>query len=261
MSLINPSMTKSAARQAGLSDKDLKMTGLAVLTFSKAVVERIEELCSLKDVEWLSPSHHPYAASHIAKRGTFQGLGVSVLVPPMGASPLACIIEDLIACGIDAVILVCAAWGLGPPVQFGELIVPTFSIGPDGTSIHYGNHKGEVYVESEVVDSLTEACRTLDARHHVGGNGTCEAVYRITPQMMAEFSKHGCLCMDNGEASTLISATRTLDVFGGVLFQPYIDLGSGWDPAVLRTEQFHRTCRLQADVVLEAGSLLLQQGL
>jgi uridine phosphorylase len=257
--LIRPDQTLSAARRAGLGDDELKMKGIAVLTFSKAVVDRLQELCGLRDAEWLSPSHHPYAAPHITKRGTFQGLGITVLVPPMGASPLACSIEDLVACGVDAVFLVCAAWSLGPPIQFGDLIVPSFSSGSDGTSIHYDNDKGKVNVEPSVVDALVEACRAVGAQYHTGGNGTCEALYRITPQMAEDFREHGCLCMDNGEANTLIAATRTLGVYGGVLFQPYLDLGLGWDPAILGSDKYHIACRLQAEVVLRAGWQLIQR--
>ena len=243
--LIHPDQTLSAARKAGLKDRDLQVPGVAVLTFSKAVVDRLEEQCLLKDVEWLSPSHHPYAAPRIVKRGVLQEMGVTVLIPPMGASPLACIIEDLIACGAQALFLVCAAWSLGPPLHFGDLLVPTYSIGPDGTSIHYGNNEGEVHVKPEVKDALVEACRAYGVQYHVGGNGTCEALYRITPEMAQGFRQQGCLCMDNGEANTLLAATHSLDTFGGVLFQPYLDLGSGWDPSFLSTQEYHNACHLQ----------------
>ena len=258
--LIRPEQTLFTARQAGLGEDELKMTGIAILTFLKSVVDRVHELCLLEDAEWLSPLHHPYAAPQIAKRGTFQGLGISLLVPPMGASPLSCIIEDLAACGVEVVFLACAAWSLGPPIQLGDLIVPTFSIGLDGTSTHYGNVKGEASVEPGVVDALVEACRAIGAQYHKGGNGTCEALYRISPQMAKGFRTRGCLCMDNGEANTLITVARSIGIFGGVLFQPYIDLGSGWDPNVFSTEKYRNACRLQAEVVLRAGCQLLRHG-
>ena len=259
--LITPEQTLSVARQAGLSDEQLTMPGIAVLTFNKAIMDRLEELCGLEDVKWLGPQHHPYAAAEIVKRGAFEGIGVTVLVPPMGASPLACIVEDLVTCGVKAVFLACAAWSLGPPVQFSDLIVPAFSVGPDGTSIHYGNSQGEVHAAPEVVDALAEACRALGARYHVGGNGTCEVLYRITPQMAEGFRERGCLCMENGEASTLFAVTRALGVLGGVLFQPYIELAQGWDPSRLRDERYLTACHLQAEVVLEASIRLGRQGL
>jgi uridine phosphorylase len=259
--LITPEQTLSAARQAGLGDEALKLSGLAVLTFSKAVVDRLEELCALEDAEWIAASHHPYAAADIVKRGVFDGLDVTVLVPPMGASPLACIVEDLVACGAQAVFLVCAAWSLGPPVQFGDLIVPAFSVGSDGTSIHYGNTSGQVSADPAVVEALATACRQREATVHVGGNATCEALYRIIPEMAEEFRRQGCLCMENGEASTLFAMARTLNILGGVLFQPYIELVQGWNPALLRDQRYHDACRLQAEVVLEASVQLRRQGL
>ena len=258
--LVTPEQTLSAARQAGLSDDALNLRGVAVLTFSKAVVDRLEELCGLEDVAWLAPQHHPYAAARIVKRGAFEGIEIAVLVPPMGSSPLACIVEDLVACGVQAIFLVCAAWSLGPPIHFGDLIVPAFSVGPDGTSIHYGNTSGQVQADPVVVEALAAACRERGATVHIGGNASCEALYRITPQMMEGFRERGCLCMENGEASTLFAATQALGALGGVLFQPYIELAQGWDPARL-DETYRTACHLQAEAVLEASVRLRRQGL
>jgi uridine phosphorylase len=257
--LITPEQALSAARQAGLTDDEWKLKGVAVLTFSKAIVDRLEALCGLEDMAWIAPQHHPYAAAEVVKRGAFEGIGITVLVPPMGASPLACIVEDLVACGVQAIFLVCAAWSLGPPIHFGDLIVPTFSVGPDGTSIHYGNTSDRVQANPSVVEALAAACHQRGATVHMGGNASCEALYRITRQMVEDFRERGCLCMENGEASTLFAATQTLGVLGGALFQPYIELAQGWDPTRLDTV-YRATCHLQAEIVLEASTRLRQQG-
>ena len=66
--------------------------------------------------------------------------------------------------------------------------------------------------------------------------------------------------MDNGEASTLFAVSRALGVLGGVLFQPYIELARGWDPARL-DERYRDACQVQAEVVLDAALLLKQHGL
>jgi hypothetical protein len=78
---------------------------------------------------------------------------------------------------------------------------------------------------------------------------------------MAEgFHERGCLCMENGEASTLFAATQTLGILGGVVFQPYIELAQGWDPARL-DETYRTACHLQAEAVLGASVRLGRQGL
>lgn len=254
--LVTPQQTLSVARQAGLQEDQLALSGMAVLTFSKAIMDRMGELCGLADATWISPHHHPYAAAEVVQRGVYREMAVTVLVPSMGASPTSCVIEDLVACGVQAVFLVCPAWSLGAPVEFGDLIVPAFSLGPDGTSIHYGNDGEEVHAQPEVVEALAEACRAAGARHHVGGNASCEALYRIAPEMVADFRARGCLSMENGEASTVFAMARALGFLGGVLFQPYIDLQQGWNPARF-DDTYVSACRLQAEIVLEAGLHLL----
>jgi uridine phosphorylase len=259
--LVTPRQTLSAARHAGLGRDELQLSGVAVITFSRAVVERLDELCDLVDAAWISPREHPYAAARVVRRGQFEGLGVTALVPPMGASPLACIVEDLIACGVQVVFLACAAWSLGAPVRFGDLIVPSFSLGCDGTSVHYGNTRGEVHTATQMVDVLTQACHARRVRVHVGGNASCEALYRITPGTVEGYRRRRCLCMENGEASTLVAVTRTLGALGGVLFQPYIDLTRGWNPVRLDERRYRDTCRLQAEIVLQASVRLKGEGL
>ena len=260
MWLITPEQTLTAARLSGLDEKSLRIPSVAVLTFNKSIVDRMGELCGLVDATWLGPFHHPYAAAEIVKRGEYNGVDLTLLVPPMGASPLACIVEDLASCGAKSVFLACAAWSLGPPVQLGDLIVPAYSAGPDGTSIHYGNTSGLVDVDPIVVEALADSCRKHEARVHVGGNASCEALYRITPEMIEKFRKQGCLCMENGEANALLAVARSRGILAGVLLQPYIELSRGWDPNWLG-ERYRVACRLQAEVILDACVELKRRGL
>jgi hypothetical protein len=260
MWLITPEQTLTAARLSGPGEKSLGIPGVAVLTFNKSIVDRMGELCGLVDATWLGPHHHPYAAAEIVKHGEYDGVDITLLVPPMGASPLACIAEDLASCGAKGVFLVCAAWSLGTPVQLGDVIVPAYSVGSDGTSIHYGNTSGRVDADPLVVKALDESCRERGARVHVGENASCDALYRITPEMVEKFRNQGCLCMDNGEANTLLAVAHTRGMLAGVLFQPYIELSRGWDPNWLG-DRYRATCRLQAEVILDACTALKQRGL
>jgi hypothetical protein len=75
------------------------------------------------------------------------------------------------------------------------------------------------------------------------------------------FRDRGCLCMENGEASTLFSVARSRNVLAGVLFQPYIELSHGWDPSRLGGESYRSACRVQAEVVLEAILRLKRKGI
>jgi uridine phosphorylase len=258
--MIHPQQVIYAAREAGQKEDDLQLSGVAVLTFSGAVMDRLEELCRLSDAAWLGARVHPYGGTEIVKRGSYRGLDVTAIVPMMGASPLSCVLEDLAACGIKAVFLACAAWSLGEPVMFGDLIVPSFSVGPDGTSIHYGNTTQRAEADPAVVEALVAAAQDHEATVHVGGNATCEALYRISREMVERFRSDGCMCMENGEANTLFSVCKALGITGGVIFQPYIDLFEGWDPSRL-DETYRSTCRVQAEAVVNASVRLRDAGL
>jgi hypothetical protein len=76
---------------------------------------------------------------------------------------------------------------------------------------------------------------------------------------MDDARTRGCLSMENGEAAVLLAAGRDLGVPAGALFQPYIDLTEGWDPDRVG-EAYRATCRLQADVVLDAALRLRDGG-
>jgi uridine phosphorylase len=257
--LVTSQQTIAAGRHGGLTEEDLKLGGIAVLTFSRAIVERLEETCDLQDVPWLGPRVHPYGGPEVVKRGRHRGLGIVTIVPAMGASPLSCVIEDLVACGVRAVFLACAAWSLGEPVKFGDVLVPSFAVGPDGTSIHYGNRKGHEEADPLVVAALADAAREREVPVRVGGNASCEALYRITPEMVQSFQRRGCLSMENGEAAVLFTVCRALGITGGAIFQTYLDLTEGWNPGRL-DEAYRASCRLQADIVLDAALRLREEG-
>jgi uridine phosphorylase len=250
--LITAAQTRECAAAIDPEHRAESLPAVAVLTFSRAVLERLQALCDLEDMAWLEPGHHPYATAHTVKRGIHAGREILALVPPMGSSPLACVIEDLAAGGVSAVFLVCAAWSLGAPVKFGDLLIPAASLGLDGTSIHYGNSDGVAAADPATVQALVQACGERGLRYHVGANGSCEAFYRISAEMADRFRAQGCLCMDNGEASTLYAVTRALGLVGGVLFQPYIDLRQGWRPEWLHDSRYRAACERQAEVVLAA---------
>jgi len=65
--------------------------------------------------------------------------------------------------------------------------------------------------------------------------------------------------LGHGEANTLLAVAGALGVLGRVLFQPYIELGHGWDPARLRDARYRDACRLQAEAVLAAGLRLMSR--
>lgn len=258
MYLLNPSDIEKIAKSQGLPRSELEVPSMIILTFSKAILDELCNLCNdLEKWRWKGEMFSPYSSSRKSLKGSINDLhDIAVFIPPMGASPLVAFCEELIYFGAKYIILICASWGLGEEyLSKGQIQLPNFAIGIDGTSIHYGNLKNDVKHEPKAFNALTEALSKLGVNWKKGGVGTCEALYRISPKMADEFRKQGCLSMDNGEVASLYSLAHKKKIPIGVLLQPYIDLKNGWNISYL-DEEYSEICRVQACTAIEAFNIL-----
>ena len=251
---IRPNQILQAAKSHGIDEFHLDMPPVVMLTFNKTILDELQRVCRMTEWNWLGWNYSPYAVPRKAMKGRFNDTEVAVLIPPMGASPLVALCEELIFFGTSLIFLLCASWSLGEEyLERGEIHLPSFSVGLDGTSPHYGNRLGRVIAEPQAHQALLNTLTEFDVSYKVGGIGTCEALYRITRDLMQNYSDLGCLSMDNGETAALYSLARMSNTKIGVLLQPYIDLTKGWDVSFLN-DDYRDTCRIQAQVALESAN-------
>jgi uridine phosphorylase len=176
----------------------------------------------------------------------------------MGASPIAAFCEVLISFGAQDILLLCASWSLGDAyLRKGQIHVPNFAVGLDGTSCHYGNDEFNVKAESLGFKTITDALTRSHVDWKEGGVGCCEAFYRITHEMIDDYRGRGCLSMENGEVASLYSLAEVHGIHVGILLQPYIDLEQGLDLSYT-DEKYEETCRTQARIAIEALKILSQ---
>ncbi len=259
MYLINPDDTEREAAAQGMPRTDLEIPALVFLTFSRAVQEELASACMLEEWEWPGGRFTPYSPPNQGWRGKIDQQDVAVFVPAMGASPLIAFCEELIFYGARVIHLLCASWGLGQAcLEQGEIHLPSFAVGLDGTSPHYGNRDYNVAAEPRAFAALAEALDTLGAVWKKGGVGSCEAFYRITPAMVEELRQQGCLSMENGEVAALFALARERNIPIGVLLQPYIDVEQGWKTSYMG-EKYAEASRLQARAAVLASKVLQEQ--
>jgi uridine phosphorylase len=251
MFMINPEDVRDNAIANGLNPKAIQVPGAVLLTFNRPIVDVLSELCNLKDWDWEARKFTPYCTAQKCMKGAYGELEIAVFVPPMGASPLAAFCEELVYFGARRIFLLCASWSLGEKyLKKGQIHLPNFAIGLDGTSYHYDNDEFMVSAEPGILNALEIALERSGADWRRGGVGCCEALYRITPEMVADYQKKGCLSMENGEVAALYSIAKTHEIRAGVLLQPYIDLEKGYDSSYTG-EKYEETCRLQALVAVK----------
>jgi uridine phosphorylase len=260
MYLITPSDVEREALLQGFDRKALEVPRLIFLTFSQSVIQELTALSDMEQWEWPAAKFTP-AFSPLFKswRGQIAEEPIAAFVPHMGPSTITSFCEELIHYGARVIFLLCASWGLGSTyLDRGEIHLPSFAVGMDGTSPHYGNDRWRVEAEPRAFRALAAALDELRAVWKEGGVGSCEAFYRITPSMADDFRAQGCLSMENGETAALYALARAHDIPIGVLLQPYIDLQEGWSLSYMGAK-YRDTGGLQARAAVAASMKLLAE--
>ncbi|NHJ12979.1 MAG: hypothetical protein EAX95_04845 [Candidatus Thorarchaeota archaeon] len=256
MFLISPEQIRKEAELQGVPKSQLGAPRVAILTFNKAILDEIRNQCGMQEWQWAGWRFSPYSAPSVSLVGFLDDIEVALVVPPMGASPLTALCHELIHFGTRALFLLCASWSLGPEyLNKGEIHLPTSALGIDGTSIHYGSPDGEIENESRAFEALAQVLDEISTAWKQGPVGSCEAIYRVTPELAMDYRNRGCLSMENGEAAALYSLARVTGTAIGVLFQPYIDLTKGWSASYMDAV-YLETCRIQAKAALRAVRIL-----
>lgn len=252
------------ARMLKKDSSDLILDKIAFLAFPQSTLERLLELTNATKLDWIVKSCHPYCAPEQVYRGTYEGIGITIVEPQMGSSPFAVQIEDLITCGVEAIFLLCGAWALGP-TRVGDIVIPTVCVGPDGTSPYYypeDSHTPEFHVDLDVVSALAEGLEKVGfIDYTVGKNASCEAFYRISKLLKADFENQGCLIMENGEANTLLAIAQSKRILAGILFYAYLTLNEPFKVLDELTRiKMRKAGRAEADAALFAVKNLVASG-
>jgi uridine phosphorylase len=244
------------AKALGVRKKQSAVPEIVVLTFSNWIVKTLTKVCTLRSWEWPFGKYSPYYTVFQSWKGSIHNKEIAVFIPPMSASPIMVFGEDLISNGAKIIFLLCASWSLGNKyLKKGQIHLPTYAQGLNGTTFHYGDRHFKAEAEARGLRALSGALESVKADWKSGGVGSCEAFYRISLKMINGFRKQGCLSMENGEVAALFMLAKIYDVCIGVLLQPYINLEKGWSSSYM-DKKYRKTCHLQALAALRAISML-----
>lgn len=246
--LTSKDVVQAAMKASNKIMKDFEVDQNVMIIFSGGLLNYLKEKVNLKESDWLLP-FHPYGGGKL-HRGKYEDIPLSVILPSMGASPMASIAEDLIFCGAKTILLVCGSWGIGEKVRLLDYIIPTHGLGPDGTSLHYGRKLNEeVELNKEIIDIFTKETKQRADNYHLGKNYSKEAFYRINKQEIIELQKKGCISMENGELNVLATLCNKNNVKFGAIFYSYYNPLEGWDIS-WRDDRYKECVNLEGDISL-----------
>jgi len=246
--LTSKDVVQAAIKASNKNMKDFEVDKNVMIIFSGGLLNYLKEKADLKESDWLLP-FHPYGGGKL-HRGKYEDLPLSVILPSMGASPMASIAEDLIFCGAKIILLVCGSWGIGEKVNLLDYIIPSHGLGPDGTSLHYGRKLNEqVELNKDIVDIFTEEAKRRADNYHIGKNYSKEAFYRINKQEILDLQKKGCISMENGELNVLATICIKNNIKFGAFFYSYYNPLEGWNIS-WKDERYQDCVKLQGDISL-----------
>lgn len=240
---------REAIKNSNKSMKDFEVNPNILIIFSEFLLTYLSKEANLKNYDWLMP-FHPYAAPEQIYRGQFQEILITVVIPPMGASPISSIAEDLINCGAKTILLVCGSWGIGENVKLLDYIIPTHGLGLDGTSIHYGREKDEETALNEiVVEALIDETKKRTDNYHIGKNFCKEAFYQINKEEIYDIRKKGCISIENGELNVLATICNQYNIKFGAIFYSYYNPLEGWK-IPWSDDKYKKCVQLEGDIAL-----------
>lgn len=230
------------------SINDFKVGDISILLFSNHLLEYLKNEINMETYEWLAP-YHPYASNQLY-RGEIEGITISAISPPMGASPIASVAEDLITCGAKVLLLVCGAWGIAKNIKLLDYLIPTHAIGPDGTSIYYNRKSNqETILNEEEVNIIRSETEKRTADFHIGKNYSIEAFYRIEVKNVKDLQNNGFISMENGELNILATICNQKRVKFGAIFYSYYNPLEKWIIPWLK-EDYKRCVELEGEITL-----------
>ena len=248
---ISKDVIQEAIRSSNKNKESFNVDPNVMIIFSRFLMNYLMKKIKLKEIEWLS-SFHPYTAPEFIYRGKYQEIQLTILMPPMGASPMASIAEDLIYCGAKTILLICGSWGIGRKVKLFDYLIPTRGLGLDGTSIHYGRELGEeIKLNKEIINIFIEETKTRTRDYHIGKNFCKEAFYRINKSEILELQKKGCISMENGEVNVLATICNQNKINFGVIFYSYYNPLEGWTIS-WNYDHYKECIELEGDIALSA---------
>ncbi len=159
----------------------------------------------------------------------------------IGAPNLAMSMEEYAAFGVEKMIVIGYAGGLG--LEVGSIVVPEWGVVAEGASLHYGKDWGEKSYPSEILkEAILEFFRKKGLKVSKGGVVSTSSPYRETKEFLEKCHKMGCMAVDM-ETSTAFTLGEVLgmDVAAILVVTDKVYPGN-WEPGFF-SEAFKKARR------------------
>lgn len=199
---------------------------ICISTFSN---DMIEKFAAGDGVEIIA---HLYAATGPTPvyKTCYGGENIAFYLSKVGGPACVAGFEEIVAMGAQKFVLFGCCGVLDDGAVGGKLIVPTSAVRDEGTSYHYAPPSPELDADPVSTGILTSCLDKLGCPYVKGKIWTTDAIYRETPDRIAERKKDGCIGVEMEYASMLAAAQfRNIPFIQFLYGADNLDCTS-WDP-------------------------------
>ena len=186
---------------------------VAVSAFSGAIVDKMVRTCNAAEVAATATANGRVPIHRLEH----DGVDMALFLSPVGASASACIMEELIAMGVQKFMYFGACGVLDKTIRAGQIVVPHAAMRDEGTSYHYVPAADEIALDEKNVRVVEKTLEEQGVSPVVAKVWTTDAIYRETRDKAERRKEQGCSVVDM-ECSALAAVAR----FRGVSFAEFL---------------------------------------
>lgn len=141
----------------------------------------------------------------------YEGEPVAIFKAWVGAPACVSVFEEVIAMGLNKLVLFGSCGVLNHEIADGHIIVPTSAVRDEGTNYHYLPASNEIELDGECIKIVEGVLKKLNYPYVIGKTWTTDGVYRETKVKVEKRKKQGCICVEM-ECSAMAAAAKFRNV-------------------------------------------------
>lgn len=165
---------------------------IGITCFSKKLMDRYVEIFNGEKIAEISNANGRIPVFKI----NYQGLDIALFMSRVGASACTVSYEEILAMGLNKLIMFGTCGVLDRNIDDLAIIIPTSAVRDEGTSYHYVKASEEIEVNKHYKKEFIEILKKNNASYVIGKAWTTDAPYRETRKKVLDRKNQGCICVD-----------------------------------------------------------------
>lgn len=188
----------------------LNFPKIGITCFSKKLMDRFIEIFKGEKIAEISNANGRIPVYKIV----YKDIEIAVFMSRVGAPACTVQYEEVLAMGLEKLIMFGTCGVLDKSIEDLAIIIPTSAVRDEGTSYHYMKSSDEIIVNEKYVSEFIDVLNTNSVSYIRGKVWTTDAPYRETRNKVLRRKKQGCLCVDmECSAMHAVAKFRGKDLF------------------------------------------------